>query len=214
MECAHYRTYKRVSIRIWLWCLCDFNTHRYEPANYRTDPTRTLLIPIRTQWDECQISAGKKAKFVPESLKQFTASSRHAKNHSGDGAKPAYSIALNSISANICAKIKKTATVTPAPAMIDACWRMNSVVTFRHPLMCSVSGDGASMHGFRCPPYVSWQHDSGMLPYQSRYDSMPQQRSRVCVSSQANVMARRLPYSGSVEYISWRIVWMTFSRNT
>lgn len=125
-----------------------------------------------------------------------------------------YSIALNSIRANICAKIKKTATVTPAPAMIDACWRINSVVTFRHPLMCSVSGDGASMHGFRCPPYVSWQHDSGMFPYQSRYDSMPQQRSRVCVSSQADVIARRLPYSGSVEYISWRIVWMTFSRKT
>lgn len=125
-----------------------------------------------------------------------------------------YSIILNKIRENTWANISKTATVMPAPAIIEACWRMNSVVTFRHPFTWRVRGDGASMHGFRCPPQVSWQHDSGMLPYQSRYDSMPQHFKRVWVSSQASVIPRRFPYSGSVEYISCRIVCTTFSRNT
>lgn len=125
-----------------------------------------------------------------------------------------YSIDLNRISENMRANSNRMATEIPVEAMIFACSRINSVVTLRQPSTCNENGVGLFTHGFRWPPYASWQHDSGMAPCQSWYDSMPQHFKRICVSSQANVTGRWLPYNLSVEYISWRIVCTTFSRNT
>lgn len=129
---------------------------------------------------------------------------------------PRYSIILNSEQENINPNIINIATTIPAPPIIAACDLMKSDATSRHPFEYKVNGDGASMHGFRCPPYVSWQHDSGIRPddCQSRHESTPQHLSRVCVWSQDWVTARRLPYNFSDEYISCRMVTETFSRNT
>lgn len=142
------------------------------------------------------------------SLSQFNVTNNARLVHS------AYCMLLNSINENIKANSNKTATPMPVPAIIEACSFKNSVVTLWHPLMCKVRGEGASMQGLRWPPYASWQHDSGITPYQSRYESIPQHFNLVWVSSQANVTARRLPYNASDECISKRICCATLPRNT
>lgn len=125
-----------------------------------------------------------------------------------------YSIILNNEHENIIPNMISTATAIPVPPIIAACSFTKFVATTLQPFAYSVSGDGASIQGFRWPPYVTWQQDSGTKPFQSLQLSMPQHLRRLCVSCQACVTARRLPYNFSDECISWRIVCCTFSRKT